>query len=159
MTCAALRPQINRLLESAGLAAPPTTLAMTEPASRTPAPAGCEGEGHELERLRAEPDAARAKALFDRLTCARLKPQLRRLMESLGMEPPPAAASTPLARAPVAEPTPDAQKDAALCAQEARALTRLRANPDRQSTIAFANISRCGALKAQVARLLESLGD
>jgi len=153
MTCSALRPQLSRLMESVGVAAPPTALAMTEPVARNPTPAGCEGEGRELERLRAEPDAAGAKALNDRLTCATLRPQLRRLMESLGVDPSPAPQ---LARAPVAAPSPT---DAALCARETSALTRLRENPDRQATLAFAGAMRCGALKAQVARLLESLGD
>lgn len=159
LTCVALRPQLNRLMESVGLASPTTALAMSEAAARNPAPAGCEGEGRELERLRAEPDAVRAKALFGRLTCATLRPQLRRIMESLGVEPPPAASASQLARAPVAAPASDAEKEAALCAQEASALGRLRANPNRKSTIAFANAMRCGALKAQVARLLESLDE
>ncbi len=159
MKCGALRSQLNRLMESVGLAAPPTALAMAEPVARNPAPAGCEGEGRELERLRAEPDAARAKALYDHLTCATLRPQLRRLMESLGVEPPPAAANSQTARAPQAASISGAEKDAALCAEEASALNRLRANPDRKSTVSFANAMRCSALKAQVARLLESLGD
>ena len=159
MTCSALRPQLTRLMESMGLAAPATILAMTEPAARNPAPAGCEGEGRELEHLRAEPDAARAKALFDRLTCATLRPQLRRIMESLGVEAPPAASGSPLARAPQAALPAGAETDAAVCAQETSALARLRANPDRKSTIAFASAMRCGALKGQVARLLESLGE
>jgi hypothetical protein len=159
MKCSALRPQLNRLMESVGLAAPATALAMTDPAARNPSPAGCEGEGRDVEQLRAEPDAAQAKALYDHLTCATLRPQLRRIMESLGVEPPPAAANPQLARAPQTASTSGAQKDSALCAEETSVLTRLRANPDRKSTIAFANAMRCGALKAQVARLLESLGD
>lgn len=159
MKCAALRSQLNRLMESVGLAAPAPALAMTESAARNPAPAGCEGESRELEHLRAEPDAARAKDLFDRLTCPTLRPQLRRVMESLGVEPAPAATSPQFVRAPQAAPDSGNEKAADICVQETSALTSLRANPDRKSTIAFANAMRCDALKAQVTRLLESLSD
>ena len=155
MTCTALRPQLTRLMESVGLASPPTPPATTKLAARNPEPAGCDPEGRELERLRAEPDAAGAKALFDRLTCETLRPQVRRMMESLGVEPPPVAASLPLARTPA----PAVETEAALCARESGALSRLRAAPDRKATLAFAAGMRCNALKPQVARLLESFGD
>ena len=88
MSCAALRPQLARLMESAGISAPAALAApapaMTRLASRTPDPGGCPGEVHELEALRADPDVAQARALNRRLTCAALRPQLERLLESLG---------------------------------------------------------------------------
>ena len=77
------------------------------------------------------------------------------MLESLGVDTPPVAASSPLARTPA----PAVESEAALCARESGALSRLRAAPDRKSALAFAAGMRCTALKPQVARLLESLGD
>jgi hypothetical protein len=156
--CKSLRPQLNRLMESVGIAAPPTPPSMTRLASRNPHAAGCDGEGRQLERLRAEPDLAEAKALYDRLTCAALRPQLQRLMESLGFAPP-ASHNTKRAVAPMSGPAPVAEDSAAICAEEAAKLSRLRAEPDREAALAFSDKMRCQALRPQVARLLESLGD
>ncbi len=159
MTCAVLRLQLHRLMESVGIAtAPPAPPAMMTLAARNPEPAGCEAEGAQLERLRAEPSPAGAKALFDRLTCAKLRPQLQRVMESLGVAPPPAASSSHRAVAPPAS-TAVAESDATACASESDELSRLRAHPNRKTTLAFAEVMRCKALKPQVARLLESLGN
>jgi hypothetical protein len=154
MSCSALRPQLDRLMESAGLAAPPSSLPMTKLASRNPEPAGCAGEGRELERLRATPDAAGIEALSARLTCVALRPQLQRLAESLGVAPPAAEGSQ---RAVALRPAPETS--AAICEAEGGQLSRLRAHPDRKATLDFADAMRCRALKPQVARLLESLGD
>jgi uncharacterized caspase-like protein len=156
MTCAALRPQLARLMESAGISAPAALAApapaMTRLASRTPDAGGCPGEVHELEALRAEPDVAQARALDRRLTCAALRPQLERLLESLGEAP------TGSGRAiQVTPPPPD--DPAAACASEAGELTHLRAHPDLNATRAFAAALRCKALAPQTARLLESLND
>ena len=159
MTCSALRPQLDRLMESAGLAAPPATPEMTNLAARNPEPAGCEGEGRELERLREAPEAAGIKALSDRLTCEALRPQLQRLAESLGVAPPPATTSSQRALALRPAPASGPQNDAAVCEAEVGQLQRLRAHPDRNATLVFAEAMRCKALKPQVARLMESLGD
>jgi hypothetical protein len=43
------------------------------------------------------------------------------------------------------------------CKREAEELARMRANPDRDSAQRFARSLRCEALKAQPARLLESV--
>jgi uncharacterized caspase-like protein len=155
MSCAALRPQLARLMESAGISAPMSspTPSMTRLATRTPDPGGCPGEVHELEALRADPDVAQARALDRRLTCAALRPQLQRLLESLGEAP------TGSQRAiEVATPSPP-EDLAATCAAEAGELTHLRANPDLNATRAFSATLRCKALAPQTARLLESLGN
>ena len=154
MSCAALRPQLARLMESAGISAPapmpsPT---LTRLAARTPDPGGCPGEVHELEALRADPDIAAAKALNRRLTCATLRPQLQRLLESLGEAP------TGSQRAIEVAPSPP-EDLAAACAAEAGELARLRASPDLKATRAFSAALRCKALAPQTARLLESLGN
>jgi uncharacterized caspase-like protein len=154
MSCAALRPQLARLMESAGISAPilSPTPTMTRLAARTPDPGGCPGEVHELEALRADPDIAQARALDRRLTCAALRPQLERLLESLG------ETSTGSQRAIHVAPSPP-EDLAATCAAEAAELTRLRAHPDLSATRAFSAALRCKALAPQTARLLESLSD
>jgi uncharacterized caspase-like protein len=156
MTCAALRPQLTRLMESAGISAPAAlgapAPAMTRLASRSPDPEGCPGEVHELEALRADPDLAQARALNRRLTCAALRPQLERLLESLGEAP------TGSGRAIEVAPSPPEDTGAA-CAAEAGELARLRANPDLNATRAFSAALRCKALAPQTARLLESLSE
>ena len=45
------------------------------------------------------------------------------------------------------------------CKAEADQLSRIRANPDRDTAKRFAQQLKCDRLKAQAARLLESLGD
>jgi hypothetical protein len=45
------------------------------------------------------------------------------------------------------------------CGREAEELSRIRANPDLGSARRFAQQLKCEALKAQVSRLLQSLGD
>jgi uncharacterized caspase-like protein len=143
--CEALRPQLNRLMESVGLAAP------VKLAFRNPEGAGCGDEGRELERLRAAPDPAEAEAFAKRMTCATLRPQLQRLLESLGLPLPKIAAGSGRAVGPLT--------DAATCAAETAQLAHLRAEPDRAATQAFAGSMHCDQLRSQVARLLESLGD
>jgi hypothetical protein len=160
MTCAALKPQLARLMESAGIAASAPAAKPTLEASRHPEVGDCAAETRELDALRAEPDAAQAKAFADRLTCGELRPQLRRIMESLGLELKPDATSSqrgaPIVA--VAPPARSAEDEQARCVAEFGKLSRLRAAPDRAATLAFAAAMRCDALKPQVARLLESLG-
>ena len=155
-TCPALRPQLARLMESVGLAAP-STPTPTRVAARNPIASGCDAEAHELEKLRGEPDAAAAQALFNRLTCPALRPQLQRLMESLGVAVPPTQMTTQRALAPMQGSAPGRQ--AADCTTETEELARLRAQPDRKAARAFAAQLRCVALKPQAERLVESLGD
>ncbi len=155
MTCGSLRPQLARLMESAGISAPATLAAplpaMTRLASRTPDPGGCPGEVHELEALRADPDVAQAKALDRRLTCAALRPQLERLLESMG--------ETVTGSGRAIEVAPSPPEDPAACAAETVELAGLRAHPDLNATRAFSAALRCKALAPQTARLLESLSD
>ncbi|HXT05323.1 MAG TPA: caspase family protein [Roseiarcus sp.] len=156
--CKSLRPQLNRVMEGAGLAVRPTASATIRLAARNPEGAGCGDEARELERLRADLDPVRAKALADHLACAALRPQLQRLLESLGFARPTAATSSQRAVAPMSEPAPGAETAAACTAQNAE-LSRLRAHPDRKATLDFASAMLCKALKPQVARVLESFGD
>ncbi len=145
------------------------------PAAETKAQA-CRREGSELARLRADPAADRVAEFARRLDCEELRPQVQRLMESLGVKAaataPAAAADDRLAPQPSAAATgsknasksaegapAQAADDAELCKSEADQLSRIRANPDRDSAKRFAAQLKCGRLKAQAARLLESLGE
>jgi uncharacterized caspase-like protein len=87
MTCEQLRPQLARVFESLGLTAPPPSAAVASPAApkaeATPVVASCESETGELSRLRANPDLKSVQAFVSSLTCAPLKPQAMRLLESL----------------------------------------------------------------------------
>jgi hypothetical protein len=61
-----------------------------------------------------------------------------------------------VATAAVGEKSPTVPQD---CKQAAAELARLRANPDRESVLRFTKALKCEDLRAQAARLLESVGD
>jgi len=154
-------------MESLGLAppAPPDAAAVAAPAARGD-PSCAEAEG-ELARLRVNPSPDEVAAFSRRLACEDLRPQVRRLMDSLSVAPAaqsaagaaPAAPATPDKPAKPAEAAAPSAADSPACRQEADALSRLRANPDPQAVRRFAQELKCEALKPQVARLLESVGD
>ncbi len=163
MTCAALRPQVNRLLESLGLpavaAAPPRPkpAATALPAQAAISP--CVRDRETLDRLRTAQDPDAVAKFAGTLACEALRPQLERLMESLGVK----AAITPPSQTrgvtPELRATAPAGDQRAICAKEGDDLVKLRADPQRQAVQRFANALNCEALKPQVARLLESLGE
>jgi len=103
LECERLRPQARLLMESLNIvpedpnahavlgdasdASPPKASdvrAVVAPGDSPSADAGaCEREKGELERLRANPDRKDAERFAGRMTCAALKPQATRLLESL----------------------------------------------------------------------------
>jgi hypothetical protein len=173
LSCEKLRPQLSRLMENLSFAmpapqAPPAAQATV--AERKPA-TDCASEQAALDRLRAKPSIDEAQSFWRGLQCERLRPQARMLMESLDIvveEPSPhpvlGVASTPLSpkandvRAVVA-PGDSVAADPAACDREKQEPDRLRANPDRREAERFARAMTCAALKAQAARLLDSLND
>jgi hypothetical protein len=176
LACENLRPQVQRLLESLG-GAP----AGREPKSAAPPAAqsamaapheACATEETRLDRLRADPDVAKVMQFARSFGCQDLRPQVQRLLESLGAGPmpaPPAEAATAsasrgMAQAPEVAPAPalagdHAANDAQACQRDAAELQRVRANPDRASALRFMRNLRCDDLRAQAARLLESVGN
>jgi hypothetical protein len=93
LTCVRLRAQVQRLFESIAVEPRPAAAPVADPkpavqqAQIQPVPAEdpCSRDTARLARLRAEPSAD-ALAKFDReLGCERIRPQLRRLRESLGL--------------------------------------------------------------------------
>jgi Caspase domain len=181
--CENLRQQVKRFIESL---APPTANLPSEtpapPASAQPPidqAQACKRDQGRLARLRADPSPDQATQFWRELACEDLRPQLKRLLESMGVAtvspappsaPAPGTASAPSQRPPPPSSEPSGQPPATEsavrpadgsepCKREADELARIRANPDRASARRFAHDLKCDALRAQAARLLESLGD
>ena len=166
------RAEIDKLLarqklEAAKTEAAPTVVARTEVAPLTAvktevAPplspeALCERDADRLVQLRANPTSDEASRFASELSCEKLRPQLSRLMESLGFAmpaPPPQApvASPPSTQTAVVERTP-----ARDCASDQAALDRLRAEPSVDEAQGFWRGLQCERLRPQARMLLESL--
>jgi uncharacterized caspase-like protein len=90
--CPRLQMQVQRLLESVGGGAPANAPSggdapkrqQAEVAATSPADA-CAKEAERLQRLRAEPSLDEIRKFDSELACERLRPQLLRLRESLGL--------------------------------------------------------------------------
>jgi hypothetical protein len=88
--CEALRPQVQRLMENLGLVAPAPPSAANSTASSDGVLAQlCASERAALDSLRKEPSAEAARLFWRDLKCARLRPQVRLLMDSLNATPRP----------------------------------------------------------------------
>src|SRR5271165_2486452 len=91
LVCARLRAQVQRLLESIGPTEPASQAAVRDAprqqqAEVRPAPTEdpCLRDATRLQRLRAEPNLDELRKLERELTCEQIRPQLRRLRESVG---------------------------------------------------------------------------
>jgi uncharacterized caspase-like protein len=183
--CEDLRPQVQRLMESLGakpvaaLQAPAAAPSpQSEAVARVEEPP-CKRDEARLARLRVDPSLGQATQFARELACEELRPQVQRLIESLGGEPvvadrsaSDAAASQSRGFASDGEPAPGktgapapGQADAApldaaqICKRESEELARIRAHLERESAIRFAKNVKCEDLRPQAARLLESLAD
>jgi uncharacterized caspase-like protein len=176
LSCEKLRPQLARLMESLGFAAPstepasPPSVEAAIPAVRTVS--DCASDQAALERLRMQPTRETALALWRDLQCARLRPQVRLLMESMNLpiDNPTAEVSQSGTSASATQPSngdsvrgvpvsKHEPADPAACRREGEELDQLRANPDRGNAERFARGLTCDALRSQAARLLESLNE
>jgi hypothetical protein len=160
--CEKLLPQLQRLLHSldSDLLAPP---APADSAHSNPVLGEtCASERAALDRLRQEPSAEAAVLFWRNLQCEGLRPQVRLLLESLNLAPDsvgsPAAPGESEARGGTFD-TPTAIETSPACRQETAELNRVRATPDLSDAKRFAGTVTCDALRPQVARLLESLGE
>jgi hypothetical protein len=146
----------------------------------------CKDAEQRLTRLRMDPKQQEVARFARDLACETLRPQVLRLLESLGTFP----AATPgpptqqsggaLARPPrsgIVGPQlqsdveqnkvgqkkgdrRDAEHDGEdTCKRDEATLARLRASPNRGEVISFVRNLTCEQLRPQVARLLESVGD
>ena len=152
------RAEVDKLLarqktEAAKTEAAPLVTARTEVASPLSPEALCERDGDRLVRLRANPTNEEASSFASELSCEKLRPQLSRLMESLGFAMPAPAPQAPrAAQAAVAE-----RKPATDCASEQAALDRLRAEPSIDEAQSFWRGLQCERLRPQARMLMESL--
>ena len=81
-------------------------------------------------------------------------------LESLDIAPESVASASEPGGPSAAQDAPSAiETDPAACQREAAELNRLRATPDLSDAKRFASTVTCGALRPQVARLLESFGE
>ena len=160
LNCEALRPQLQRLMESLGLVAP------TEPAAANSSPASdssftqiCASERAALHSLRKEPSAEAAGLFWRNLKCEGLRPQIRLLMESLNVAPDTVASSREAERheAASSEALSPNEPDPVACRRETAELNHIRTTLDLGEARRFASAVTCETLKPQAARLLESL--
>jgi uncharacterized caspase-like protein len=179
LACETLRPQVQRLMESLGgepaaAPPPPSTAAAAPPAlARPTAEQACQREEARLAQLRTDPKVEQVTQFARTLACEDLRPQVQRLLESLGAPPVAPSQSSALAAAPsrglaetpidapqprVGAPAPESG-DAQACRRDAAELARIRANPDHEAAARFMRELKCQDLHAQAARLLESIGD
>jgi hypothetical protein len=169
--CEKLRPQVLALFESLGPAPAPaeppgaaSAGAQTENEKAHPAapPASadaasplsdaiCKRDEDRLVRLRSSPSGDEALRFENELGCEKLRPQLQRLMESLGAPAPPPPAPA-LADSSRQNPLLDQP-----CATERSALDRLRQAPSAEAAGLFWREMQCEGLRPQVRLLLESL--
>jgi hypothetical protein len=107
-----------------------------------------------LAALRLNPSPDQVAKFSSALTCEDLRPQVERFMESLGVE-----ISADRKTAALEAPTKSVSDIVQVCTRESEELSQLRANPIRENAVRFARDLKCEDLKAQVARLLESISD
>ena len=153
------RAQIKKLQDS------PTAEATGIPARPVPPSPGveaaaltpdenCKRDGDRLARLRTNPSGEEARHFASELSCEQLRPQLLRLMESLGFDAP---AQKALTTPPHPDRSQPERMDVGDCASEQAALDRLRAEPSAEAAQDLWRHIRCDRLRAQVRLLLESL--
>jgi hypothetical protein len=158
--CEKLRPQLQRLTESLGFGASAPPASADRSHSNPPLGEACASERSALDRLRQAPSAEAAGLFWRDMKCEGLRPQVRLLLESLNVAPDSvASAGEREARGGVSDAPPAIGADPAACRREAVELNRVRATPDFGDAKRFASTVTCGALRPQVARLLESFGE
>jgi hypothetical protein len=128
----------------------------------------CKREEERLAKLRADPKLDDVIRFARDLSCEDLRPQVLRLLESVSFAPPAAAQPVPVpikqyeeqrAHAPDAKPVGRSEPQDQACQRDAERLKHLRADPKREDVERFSRELTCEAVRPQVARLLESLGN
>jgi hypothetical protein len=156
------RAEVDKLLarqkiEAAKTEAAPMVTARTEVAPPLSPEALCERDADRLVHLRANPTNEEASRFASELSCEKLRPQLSRLMESLGFAMPAPAPQAPVTSPPSAQAAVAERKPASDCASEQAALDRLRADPSIDEAQAFWHGLQCERLRPQARMLMESL--
>ncbi len=174
LRCETLRPQLRGLMASLSPQAPAPApalggsnglvdakTAIEAPGSGPPAGSGvepsapdeiCNRDEERLEQLRSRPSSDEAARFDSQLRCEKLRPQLLRLMESLGYEP-----STASQSPSVGGMSALGVKAASDCVSDQDRLNRIRAQPSADTAQQFWRDLQCERLRPQVRLLLESL--
>jgi uncharacterized caspase-like protein len=118
----------------------------------------CERDEDRLVHLRANPTNEEATHFASELNCEKLRPQLSRLMESLGFAIPPPTPPAPANSPPAAQTVMAERKPASECASDQAALDHLRAEPSIDAAAAFWRGLQCERLRPQARMLMKSLG-
>jgi hypothetical protein len=146
-------------------AAPPQPITVARadpqpPAQQVPRTAvdpnvACPQDEQRLAQLRADPSPEQVVKFARELTCQRLESQVRRLLESVSIEPlqpdPPNPSTIRQAQA-----QPLSQQE--LCARDGTRLSQLRADPSADGIMKFERELGCEHLRPQLQRLRESMG-
>jgi uncharacterized caspase-like protein len=117
----------------------------------------CERDEDRLVHLRANPTSEEATRFASELKCQKLRPQLSRLMESLGFAMPAPAPPAPANSPSPAQAVTAAPKTASDCASAQAELDRLRADPSIDAAQAFWRDLQCERLRPQARMLMYSL--
>jgi len=163
------RAQLSKLKSSgsvAGIAVVPTQPSppgLPNGADGAAKAEACKRDAERLARLRANPTIEEGERLARELACPELRPQVARLLESLGKNGINASGFGVGAAAPSTPPkdnpgTGGTYTKDQICKRDAERLARLRANPTVEEGARFASELACKELGPQLARLLESLG-
>jgi hypothetical protein len=112
----------------------------------------CSRDEQRLERLRVELIPDQIVRFEKELACERLRPQVQRLRESVGVEPPVAAAAKDSAPQ---QPVETGYREA--CVRENERLQRLRAEPNSDEIRKFERELSCEQIRLQVQRLCDSV--
>ena len=124
-----------------------------QPAEAVDPSLACSRDEQRLARLRADPAPDQIVRFEKELTCARLRSQVLRLLESVSVEPAVVAATGNATRQQVeAEPGP-----AEACARDAERLQRLRAEPNPEEIRKLERELSCEQIRPQVQRLCDSV--
>ena len=141
-------------------ATPPAQAAPAKPAPAAVDPAlACRRDEQRLARLRSNPVPDEIASFQRELSCARLRPQVQRLFESVASEPRPPSAhgdSGSKTLRQQAQDQPIRTEDA--CARDSARLARLRADPSIDAITRFERDLGCEQIRPQLQRLRESLG-
>ncbi|HXZ17952.1 MAG TPA: caspase family protein, partial [Roseiarcus sp.] len=116
----------------------------------------CKRDEDRLKSLRADAASEDARRVADEFGCEKLRPQLQRMMDSLGMEVGTEGALSP-ARSNQENSAPLGPTTASDCQAAQATLTRLRSEPSAAVAQQFWRELRCDRLRPQVRLLLESL--
>jgi hypothetical protein len=116
----------------------------------------CKRDEARLARLRSDPSSEKVAQFARDLACETLRPQVQRLMESLGGAAA-VATQSPTAAPAAVQPTAAPQTREQTCKREEARLGQLRADPTTDQVAQFARTLACEDLRPQVQRLLESL--